>query len=67
MRAGLPIIQDESGRPTFNFTAKGTVANPSVRPDVREAGKRAIQQVGQELFKGNPVDDLQKTLKNIFH
>ncbi len=46
------VITDESGRPTLAFAAKGTASNPNVHLDMREAGQKAIKQLGQELFKG---------------
>jgi hypothetical protein len=93
------FLADESGHPTLAFTAKGTVSNPQVHADMREAEHKAVQQIGQQLLKGfgiggdqqptspaptsnpsdnsqqaspsnpppNPVDDIQKTLKSIFH
>ena len=65
------ILKDASGRPTIKFVASGTVANPSVKLDVQEAGKKALQQAGQEIMKNKDVqkavDDLGNTLKGIFH
>jgi hypothetical protein len=45
------LVADSSGRPTLNFTAQGTAANPHVHLDVHEATHRAVQQVGQQLLR----------------
>jgi len=62
------LINDENGRPTLKFNVTGSVANPQVKLDVQEAGKRAVQQAGQQILKNpnvqNAVDGL---LKGIFH
>jgi len=46
------IIQDEQGRATFKFTATGSVSDPNVKHDMQDAGKKALQVLGQEIFKG---------------
>lgn len=74
------LLQDENGRATLHLAATGSVADPHVRLEMQEAGRRAVQQIGGQLLKGlgvgpssdgstpapNPIDDLQKSLKNIF-
>jgi hypothetical protein len=65
------LVNDENGRPTLKFAATGSVANPQVKLDVQDVGKKALQQAGQELMKNkdvqNAVDNLQKSLKGLFH
>src|SRR5262249_47601933 len=45
------ITQDSSGRPTVKFVAMGTVANPQVKLDLQETGKKALQEAGKEILK----------------
>jgi len=65
------LVADENGRPTLKFTVTGPAANPAVKMDLQDVGKKALQQAGQEILKNpdvqNAVDNLQKTFKGIFH
>jgi len=62
------ILKDENGRPTVKFTATGTAANPQVKLDLQDTGKKALQQVGQEIMKNQNVQDaVGNALKGIFH
>lgn len=53
------FLQDQNGRPTINFSVTGSVANPHTKVDMQDVGKKALQQVGQQLG--------QQLLKGLFH
>lgn len=66
------FLKDASGRPNVKFTVTGSVDSPQVKLDLQDAGQKALEQAGQEILKKNPelqgaVDDIQKSLKGIFH
>jgi hypothetical protein len=62
------FITDEKGRPTLKFIATGSVANPQVKLDVKDVGKKAVQQAGQQLLKNPDVQNaVNNLLKGIFH
>ena len=69
--AGDLLEKDSSGRQLLKFTVNGPMANPKVKFDFQDLGKAAVQRAGQELLKNpdvqNAVNDLQNTLKGIFH
>jgi hypothetical protein len=46
------LITDESGRPMLTFTVQGPAVDPQIRLDMREAGRKAVQKVGEQIFKG---------------
>ena len=46
------ILQDAEGRPTVNFSATGSVAEPRVRLELQEAGRKALERAGEKIFKG---------------
>jgi hypothetical protein len=46
------LIQDESGRPSLSFAATWSVADPRVRVETKEIGRKALKQVGDGLLKG---------------
>ena len=56
------LFRDDQGRTVFKFSVTGTQAHPNVIPDLRDAGKKAIQKFGDQLFKGSKLGD---SLKNI--
>jgi hypothetical protein len=64
------LVKDETGRPVLRFTVTGTLADPKVKLDLQEVGKKALQEVGKEIMKNkdvqNAVEDLQKSLKGLF-
>ena len=65
---GELLDKDESGRQLLKFTLTGPMATVRPKPDLQDVGKKAVQQVGQELLKNKDVQDvLQNTLKGIFH
>jgi len=45
------ILQDENGRATLPFSVTGPASHPTVVPDLREAGQRALQKFGGDLLK----------------
>jgi len=68
---GALVDKDESGRQLLKFSLTGPMATAKPKPELQDVGKRAIQQAGQEILKNkdvqNAVNDLQNTLKGIFH
>ncbi len=61
------ILQDENGRPTVKYTITGTMNNPDAKPDLQDAGKKALQQIISNPNVQNAVDGLQNSLKGLFH
>jgi hypothetical protein len=55
------IMQDESGRPTINFSLSGTVNEPRLRVQMEETGRKAVKQLGAELLKGLGLDKPRQT------
>lgn len=46
------LVKDQNGRPTLKFSVTGPSSSPSVKVDLQEVGQRALQRLGDQLFKG---------------